>query len=758
MLSLFLLTVYSNLQTFKYFIAVFLAAFFTCIGICPVHAQSLQGKALADSLIKAMAKTKNDTDQVKLLVKAVKALTQTDPPAALHYADSVMQLSKKYQWKKGIGIAYINKALVYFGISDFTTSLENADTAYGIFKDINRKPGMGDALALMASAYERLGSYTKAVENNFKALAIYEEAGLQPNIAAVYNNIGIDYYQLNDYPKAIENYNKALVLDRKLNDKYGIASALDNIATVYGDEGELEKVNEYNLQAIKLFQEINDQPALGRIYINRGIFLQKQNNFDSAMIFFKQAIGIAKKLDIKRTLAFGNGGIADLYFLVAKNGADDYIIPDSLKISRTILLQKAHDYYYRAFQLSEKGGELYLMMQYSEKLSETEALRGNYKDALRFYKQSTEYKDSIFNDDNKTKIAALENQRIAEVKDKEIQLLNKEKALQASEQQKKDADARRAKNIQYFTIAALCIVVLAVLIIALLQYRHNKHRQKANALLQQEKEKVESTLTELKSTQAQLIQSEKMASLGELTAGIAHEIQNPLNFVNNFSDVNKELIEELKGERQKVEGERNTILENEILNDIESNEEKINHHGKRADAIVKGMLQHSRSSSGQKELTDINALADTYLRLSYNGVRAKDKSFNVAVQSDFDISAGKINIVPQDIGSVLLNLYNNAFYAVGERKKAEGMGYEPTISVSTKRIGNHVLITVKDNGTGIPQKVKDKIFQPFFTTKPAGQGTGLGLSLSYDIIKAHEGDLRVETEEGKGSEFIIELH
>jgi signal transduction histidine kinase len=261
------------------------------------------------------------------------------------------------------------------------------------------------------------------------------------------------------------------------------------------------------------------------------------------------------------------------------------------------------------------------------------------------------------------------------------------------------------------------------------------------------------SLENLKSTQSQLIQSEKMASLGELTAGIAHEIQNPLNFVNNFSDVNKELLIEMKEEIKK--GNINEV--GSIADDIITNEEKINHHGKRADAIVKGMLQHSRSSTGVKESTDINSLADEYLRLAYHGLRAKDKSFNAKMKTDFDESIGKINIIPQDIGRVLLNLYNNAFYAVSEKKKSTGAGYEPTISVSTKKTDSKITISVKDNGNGIPQKVIDKIFQPFFTTKPTGQGTGLGLSLSYDIVKAHGGEIRLETKEGEGSEFVIQL-
>jgi signal transduction histidine kinase len=261
------------------------------------------------------------------------------------------------------------------------------------------------------------------------------------------------------------------------------------------------------------------------------------------------------------------------------------------------------------------------------------------------------------------------------------------------------------------------------------------------------------SLEELKATQSQLIQKEKMASLGELTAGIAHEIQNPLNFVNNFSDVNAELVDELQAELKAG----NTEDAFSISNEIKDNEQKINHHGKRADAIVKGMLQHSRASSGKKEPIDINALADEYLRLSYHGLRAKDKDFNADFKTDFDETIGNIEVVPQDIGRVLLNLYNNAFYAVYAKKKQLNGTFEPTVEVSTKRVGNNVMITVKDNGTGIPQKVLDKIYQPFFTTKPTGQGTGLGLSLSYDIIKAHGGEIRVESKEGEYTECVVQL-
>jgi signal transduction histidine kinase/ligand-binding sensor domain-containing protein len=311
---------------------------------------------------------------------------------------------------------------------------------------------------------------------------------------------------------------------------------------------------------------------------------------------------------------------------------------------------------------------------------------------------------------------------------------------------------------------AFCLYAILVIVAGYLIYKYQKYyivkreRERTQQKELAQAKEIEIAYTELKATQAQLIQSEKMASLGELTAGIAHEIQNPLNFVNNFSEVNTELIEEMK-EQLAMDNKQMAM---EIADDIKENEQKILHHGKRADAIVKGMLQHSRSSSGVKEPTDINALCDEYLRLSYHGLRAKDKSFNATMKTDFDETIGNINIIPQDIGRVILNLITNAFYVVDEKKKAPrppegGVPYDPTVSVSTKKVSDKVLISVKDNGPGIPQKILDKIFQPFFTTKPTGQGTGLGLSLSYDIVKAHGGELKVETKEAEGSKFIIVL-
>jgi signal transduction histidine kinase len=349
----------------------------------------------------------------------------------------------------------------------------------------------------------------------------------------------------------------------------------------------------------------------------------------------------------------------------------------------------------------------------------------NKDSAIKYLELSYALKDSIFSNE----------------KNREVQVIAFNENLKRFQL---EADQIKYKNkVQVF---ALTGGIFILLLIAAILWKNNRHKQLA-------KLKIEQAYTELKSTQSQLIQSEKMASLGELTAGIAHEIQNPLNFVNNFSEVSKELIAEMKDEIDKI-GNKDLKA---MATDIEINLGKINHHGKRADSIVKGMLQHSRTSTGQKELTNINTLADEYLRLAFQGMRAKDKSFNATLKTAFDTNIGSIKIIPQDIGRVLLNLYNNAFFAVSEKQKNALDGYEPTITVGTKKVHDELEITVADNGNGIPEKVLDKVFQPFFTTKPTGQGTGLGLSLSYDIIKAHQGKIDIRNKPGEGVEFIITL-
>jgi signal transduction histidine kinase len=376
-------------------------------------------------------------------------------------------------------------------------------------------------------------------------------------------------------------------------------------------------------------------------------------------------------------------------------------------------------------------------------LSEIYDQIGDLQMAYEYLKMHQEIRAESDKLDEANRIADAEVQSILDKSQKEIDVLEKEKLQKEQE-----------SRIQRLWIFSITGALLSALLLSIALYRNNQNKQKANAKLKEQKEEIETTLEILKSTQSQLIQSEKMASLGELTAGIAHEIQNPLNFVNNFSEVNRELIEELKDAVASNNQEEIQV----ILKDLAENEEKVKHHGIRAEGIVKSMLQHSRSSTGEKEPTDINALCDEYLRLAYHGMRAKDKSFEVEYKLDLDESLPKINVVPQDIGRVLLNLINNAFQAGSQKLEAGSKDFVPRVVVSSKLSSEIVEISVQDNGPGIPDKVREKIFQPFFTTKPTGKGTGLGLSLSYDIItKGHGGELKMQSEVGKFTEFLVIL-
>lgn len=449
----------------------------------------------------------------------------------------------------------------------------------------------------------------------------------------------------------------------------------------------------------------------------------EQHNYKSALSNFRIALPLALQNDFPRDTLQIFSGISTLYL---KTGNLDSAI-----------------YYARNVVNNWTGDaelEIQILMEALNNLTNSYKIKGNKDSTLKFMELSSLLKDSIY---GKEKILELQQLTFNEVQRRE--------EIAAAQMQYRN-------KIRTYLLTGGFIVLFLV---ASFLYRNNQLRRKAYTLLEKQnheidsqREKIEKTLDELKATQTQLIQSAKMASLGELTAGIAHEIQNPLNFVNNFSDVNDELIEEMKSALQAD----NTQSAISIANDIQENERKINHHGKRADAIVKSMLQHSRSTAGQKRPTDINALADEYLRLSYHGLRATNKLFNASMQTNFDKHIAKLNVVSEDIGRVFLNLYNNAFYAMMEKSEKAGGTYNPVIQVITKKLDGKVEIRVKDNGTGISAKPIDKIFQPFFTTKPAGKGTGLGLSLSYDIIvKEHGGSITIETKEGEYSEFIVQL-
>jgi signal transduction histidine kinase len=594
---------------------------------------------------------------------------------------------------------------------------------------------------------------------SMKALDLARELRHTLGIALALNKAGESLRFLGDYPASLKMQFEALQLNRQLKDLPLEANSLGYIGFTYIEFKEYRQALQYLLPANDINQQVSRGTSSVLVLSNIGNAYYLLKMPDSALYYMQQAY--KKFLSLKTAPAALKSnvltGMGNIYAAVGKKDSalqfyqrallNSKLSNDNLNLSKVLKkiaevyesLQQYDSSLYYAHQAFVNGQNV---SQKLEVLETSNLLVKLYRkvqnpDSAYFYQDiAIAMKDSLYGPE----------------KFKQLQLL----MLQEQERQQNITRKNEQLNNRIkYTALIFALVVFGIL--AFILIRNNRQKQKANNLLKEQKNKIEKTLSELKSTQKQLIQSEKMASLGELTAGIAHEIQNPLNFVNNFSDVNKELIIEMKDEIDKGNFEEVKV----IATDIEDNEQKINHHGKRADAIVKGMLQHSRSSSGTKEPTDINALCDEYLRLSYHGLRAKDKSFKATIKTDFDESIGKINIIPQDIGRVVLNLLTNAFYAVTEKKtlrQAQGdTQYEPTVSIQTKKLGDIVKIKVSDNGNGIPQKVLDKIFQPFFTTKPTGQGTGLGLSLSYDIIKAHGGEIKVETKHGEGTTFIIEI-
>jgi len=591
----------------------------------------------------------------------------------------------------------------FYRYTNIDSSKNYGQEAIDLARKIKFLRGEAAALDKLGLTYREEGNLAKCLDLEFQALQIADNNGYTSEIGSCFRRIGHVYLDLDDYQTAASYSLQALAIDTTLHDKRGEAIESMDLGMIYHlmhrDDSALFYA-QHSLGMIGLIEDLS--PDLYRVL---GNIQASAGDKNAALHYYQQGIQVAFDVKDFRTISFI---YANMAMMLRKLNQPD---------SSIYCAKKALEY----GQMTSYKKGIMLAGNLLSQLYDTV----NPPEALRYYKIADAARDSLFGAGN------IQTVQLLITKD--------------NERKREIATARQNYQNQIRTYA-LAGGLAFLFIIALVQYYNNRQKQKANRVLA-------TTLSHLKSTQAQLIQSEKMASLGELTAGIAHEIQNPLNFVNNFSEVNHELIDELNQEAQKG----NLAAVQALAKDISDNEQKINHHGKRADAIVKGMLQHSRSSTGVKEPTDINAMADEYLQLAYHGLRAKDKDFNAIIQEDFDPTMDAITVIPQDMGRVLLNLYNNAFYTVREKKKQQPVGYEPTVSVSTKKTADAVQISVKDNGNGIPKNIVDKIFQPFFTTKPTGQGTGLGLSLSYDIIKAHGGTLTVQTREPSGTEFIIQL-
>jgi signal transduction histidine kinase len=645
-----------------------------------------------------------------LFIFSVKGVSQENTTASIKImGDSILkvyELKNDFDERLDILLSFTN----FSGLeADPLYCLEFAAKIYKISQKNNDRNAEATAWTYYGQGYRLMGNYTKALECHYKSIAIATKIGNKSQIAFSYNQLGNIYKDREENDKAIEIYRIALFFSEEGRGKIVKYAPPNNLGSVYLNEGKLDSSIYYSNRSLEVLQLTNQNQNIFIPIIlgNLGGAYSRMNKKKDAEKYFQRALSIVAKPDYKSIR---------VKYLVFFTIAEHF--------RRNQQLDSCLYYAKMAITVLENTVFGYLMAKPAQLLSEL--YEGKNADStvkyLRIYLKTNEVINSTRVTQQLQVMAFEEEQRKLEL-----------------EQTRKEAQVRLKI---YFLIAGL----LLVSIFGLLMFRNNRQKHKINT-------KLENTLANLQATQKQLVQSEKMASLGELTAGIAHEIQNPLNFVNNFSEVSTELVDEMKSEIKK--GNYDEV--NVIADDVKQNLEKINHHGQRAADIVKGMLQHSRSSSGLKEPTDINALADEYLRLAYHGLRAKDIDFNATMKTDFDKSIGKIKIIPQDIGRVILNLITNAFYAVNEKSKQGIADYEPTVSVSTKKVNDKVEIKVTDNGNGIPANILDKIFQPFFTTKPTGQGTGLGLSLSYDIVKAHGGELMVESKEGAGSEFLIQL-
>lgn len=683
--------------------------------------------------------------------------------------DELKALSQSSTYQKDT--AYLNKA----NELGFLLAETNPDSAFTFLdnqielcRKAGFKKGESDALKIYGNALQNKGDFTASLTYYEEALKIAETLPGEELVPGILNNIGLVNYNLGNYAEALSQFFEAIKGAENAGNLYVKAAALNNIASIYFEQEKLEEAKIKYREMLDIYTKLENKGRMILAYNNIGDVELKQNrplealknlmighrsaldlqspefiemtartlagiyaaldSTEKAEDFYRQSIAIAQEKGYGVPYSHSLIGLADLYFNQGK-------YQDALSLANEGLVQ------------AQQMGQPMQLRNANELLAKIHEKEGNFEDALEKYKLFKQYSDSINNTQGKRLATALESEY---------------------EFSKKTLEFEKSSLRQRWLIFSTGIGLVTFLVILFLVFRNRNNLNKAyNSLkektgeIEQKNTVLENTLTQLKSTQQLLIQSEKMASLGELTAGIAHEIQNPLNFVNNFSELSMEMLDDINQEIDKGDYEEVKFLTSELKGNLS----RISSHGKRAGSIVKGMLEHSRKSEGKKELTDLNQLADECLRLSFHGLRAKDKTFNADFKSELDPNLPPIAVVSQDIGRVLLNLINNAFYActdqnlnlTSDSKISEAVEIKPLVKITTQKTQKEIIISVKDNGPGIPELIKDKIFQPFFTTKPSGKGTGLGLSLSYDIVKAHGGELKVESTVGSGTSFYIHL-
>jgi two-component system, NtrC family, sensor kinase len=675
---------------------------------------------------------------------------------ATHDSIRLRSITKIYQYYEATN----NDSTLFYGTKGLSLARKNKQSLYE-----------GRFLVAQAAALRQKGDYAATLKNLLQAFEILQNPASEKNAYGLDNKTPAEFRlarldfahqvygglmeETGNTEQAIFHVKESIRIASLTQNYFRISAGLAAIANKYLDADQLDSVEVYAQKSLKFGEQINnnDRFKIWPFLILAGKNLKSKND-ELGRKYLYQALQVATKYkEVNRTMLatvyrrlsemHQEGGVNDSTLYYAKKA---YEVASEPGLINTNLFRDGgvYEVLYKAYLLNNK------------------------MDSAFKYQGLTLTTRDAWNKEKYKNLAAFQSLLLSE-------------ATRLRELEKQQIETQ-SKIRTYAFLAVLAVFS----IIGLFLYRNNRQKQKANKVLQRQRDEINDqrqqlqvSLETLKSTQAQLIQSEKLASLGELTAGIAHEIQNPLNFVNNFSELSSELIDEMNAEIDKGD----TTEVKSIALDLKQNLEKITLHGQRASSIVKGMLEHSRTSTGEKELTDINQLADEYLRLAYHGLRAKDKSFNADFKTEFDENLLKINIIPQDIGRVFLNLINNAFYATKEKGKTDltvlktGEGndklldlssqlelkqelttpYKPTVTVTTRSLDDKIEIKITDNGNGMSEEVKAKIFQPFFTTKPTGQGTGLGLSLAYDILKSHGGALKVESKEGKGTTFTIQL-
>lgn len=656
--------------------------------------------------------------QEEAMLKLVHNYTYSgNSKAALQQLNNLRRFVEQKQ-DSGSFANYYSMAGLFYGMqSKYDSSIYFYEKAIPLYEKIGNRMRAGQSASNLAIGYQQQSNYPKALYYQQKALKIQEEDKNISGQAYTTVNLANTYQNMGDNQRAESYFLKSIELAKQKQLTNVELYAYTNLSSMFLSMNQWQKAFDYAMEAAKLGEKMGDKGIQAASLSKAALAKSRQHEYDEALVLSKQAIVLADSVNqpIISQQAYSGMGFA-------------------LKSQKK--WREAIPYYEKALT-SLEDADLFIEENGSlfRELSECYEQTGNTAKALEMYKQYSIIADSVHSRDNIQKATELTMNYEFEKKEQ-------------AEKVKQDARDELNRTRMIGLVSGL-FLSLIIILGAAIGYRG---KQRANIQLKQQKDEIETALVRLKEAQSQLIQSEKMASLGELTAGIAHEIQNPLNFVNNFSEVSNELIDELHEEL--ASGNKDSALQ--LAEEVRNNLEKITHHGKRADNIVKGMLQHSRRSISDKEPTNINNLADEYLRLAYHGLRARDKSFNAILITDFDPDLGKVKVVTQDMGRVILNLITNAFYAVNEKRISGVENYQPTVKVITQKTNGKMMLLVYDNGNGIPPAVLDKIFQPFYTTKPAGEGTGLGLSLSYDIVvKGHGGELQVETAIGQGTTFTI---